>query len=278
MLPPSPFPTPLVSPDWLRTHLPQGHLVLLDCRFSLADPRQGRQAYQQGHLPGALYCDLNADLSSPVERHGGRHPLPDMTQFIARLEAWGINSHPPTPVIAYDATQGAFAARLWWLLRYVGHEAVAVLDGGISAWQRLGYPLEKTLPAVPQRGQFQPQLRQDWVVDRAQVIQAQAQGTRLVDARSPERYRGEVEPIDPIAGAIPGAVNFFWQHNLDDQGQFRSPDALADLWNPLSADANAIFYCGSGVTACVNILAQAVMQRPLPKLYVGGWSDWCTYL
>jgi len=271
-------PTPLVDIDWLKDHLEDPQVVIIDCRFSLNHPHEGRQSYEKGHVPGAFYLDLNHDLSSPVKTHGGRHPLPEVNHLVAMLETLGISSDPATQVIAYDSTKGAFAARLWWLLRYLGHDAVAVLDEGWPAWQDAGYPLEQTRPELPSKGQFTPRIQTDWVVDRNTVIQQKdTPETMLVDARSPERYRGEQEPIDPIAGAIPGAMNFFWQTNLDDQGRFHSPDELAERWKAIPSANNSIFYCGSGVTACVNLLAHAAMAQPMPKLYVGGWSDWCSY-
>lgn len=274
----SSLPSPLVDIAWVKAHLNDPQVVIVDCRFALNDPQQGRQAYEQGHVPGAFYLDLNQDLSSPVQAHGGRHPLPDLTTFVNKLEVLGISSNPATQVVAYDATKGAFAARLWWLLRFLGHEAVAVLDGGFPAWETAGLPIESTLPTQPSAGRFIPQVQASWVVSREEVINQQAEGEiLLVDARSPERYRGEQEPIDPIAGSIPGAQNFFWQNNLNAQGFFKSPEALTILWNATPEAQNPIFYCGSGVTACVNLLAQARMNKPLPKLYVGGWSDWCSY-
>jgi len=271
------LPTPLVDIQWLADHLHAPNLVVVDCRFSLGDPQQGRAEYLTGHIPGAVYLDLNQDLSSPVQQYGGRHPLPDIDPFVAKLERLGISSQPATPVIAYDATKGAFAARLWWLLRYLGHDAVAVLDGGFLAWQAAQLSLT---PDVPERplGQFSPTLQTDWVANRSTVITSQTQKSKvLVDARSPERYQGLQEPIDPVAGAIPQALNFFWQSNLDEQGYFKTPAELAQLWQTIPATGESIYYCGSGVTACVNLLAQAVMQRPIPQLYVGGWSDWCSY-
>lgn len=277
---PSPLllPTPLVSLSWLREHLSHPNLVVVDCRFALSDPQQGRQVYDQGHIPGAFYLDLNQDLSSPVQTHGGRHPLPDLDQLVAKLEALGISSTPPTAVVAYDATKGAFASRLWWLLGYLGHDNVALLDGGFPAWEASGVPLEQTEPTPPRSGRVIPQIQTDWVVNRDGVMACQDRpGTVVVDARSPERYRGEQEPIDPIAGSIPGAVNLFWQANLDEQGYFKSTAELAELWATLPDAEEAIVYCGSGVTACVNILAHSLLDRPLPQLYVGGWSDWCSY-
>lgn len=276
MNPSAPMPTPLVDADWVQAHQQDPTVIIVDCRFALADPEQGRREYLAGHIPGAVYLDLNQDLSGPVQAHGGRHPLPNIRTFAAKLESLGMTSQPATRVVAYDATKGAFAARLWWLLRYLGHEAVAVLDGGWPVWQAAGYPVETVVPEARSRGLFTPQVQAHWVVDRAAVRQRQV-GTVLVDARSPERYRGETEPIDPVAGSIPGAANFFWQRNLNDGGEFQSPAELARQWAALPTGKDAIFYCGSGVTACVNVLAQAVMGQTLPKLYVGGWSDWCSY-
>lgn len=271
------LPTPLVDIHWVHTHLHNPQLIIVDCRFALSDPQEGRQLYEQCHVPGAFYLDLNDDLSGPVQAHGGRHPLPDISTFVHKLETLGISSEPATSVVVYDSTKNAFAARLWWLLRYLGHEAVAVLDGGFPGWETAQLPLETQPPPLPNPGRFIPHLHPEWVVSREEVLhRQQTQVSQLVDARSPERYRGEHEPIDPVAGSIPGAVNLFWQNNLDSRGRFQSPTALASMWSALPTTDQDIFYCGSGVTACVNLLAQAVMSKPLPKLYVGGWSDWCT--
>ncbi|WP_204137209.1 sulfurtransferase [Halomicronema sp. CCY15110] len=271
------LPTPLVDIQWLQAHLHDSNLIIVDCRFALGHPQQGRAEYLAAHIPGACYLDLNQDLSSPVGQQGGRHPLPNIDLFVSKLEGLGISSHPATPVIAYDATKGAFAARLWWLLRYLGHDAVAVLDGGFPAWQAAQLPLTTAVPERPP-GQFSPAVQADWVADRSTVMAAQTEKSpALIDARSPERYRGEHEPIDPVAGAIPQALNFFWQTNLNEQGYFKPPAELAQLWQTMPTADASIYYCGSGVTACVNLLAQAVMHRPMPQLYVGGWSDWCSY-
>ena len=271
------LPTPLVDIQWLQAHLKNPNLVIIDCRFALSDPQKGRQDYLSGHIPGATYLDLEQDLSSPVEQHGGRHPLPDLDAFVRKLERLGISSQPATSVIAYDATKGAFAARLWWLLRFLGHEAVAVLDGGFPAWQAAKLPLTSAIPRESS-GHFTPVLQTDWVVDRAAIIAAQTQRNKaLIDARSPERYQGLHEPIDPIAGAIPQAANFFWQTNLNEEGYFKSSVELAQLWQSMPPADESLYYCGSGVTACVNLLAQAILQNTMPRLYVGGWSDWCSY-
>lgn len=272
---------PLVKADWLSHHLTDTNLVIADCRFALADPDQGRRQYDMGHIPGAVHLDLNRDLSSPVQPHGGRHPLPDIATFARRLEGLGVQSagpDGPTLVVAYDDSRFAFASRLWWLLRYLGHEAVAVLDGGFSGWQQAGYAVDTESPH-PGSGQFNPRPQPDWVVDIDYVRQRKDRAdVRLIDARSPERYRGETEPIDPVAGSIPGAENFFWQAVSDHAGRLRSPADLARHWASLQPEEEVIVYCGSGVTACVNALSQVVAGQPMPKLYVGGWSDWCSYL
>lgn len=272
------MPTPLVDIAWLYEHLNDAQVVIIDCRFALDDPDAGYQAYLEGHIPGAFYLGLDQDLSGVVEAHSGRHPLPTLETLVAKLASLGIASDPATHVVTYDSSKGAFAARLWWLLRYLGHTSAAVLDGGLPAWQASEYPVSSTMPTAQQPGQFMPNVQASWVVDRNDILERQRQeGNFLVDARSPERFRGEQEPIDPIAGSIPGATNFFWQWNLDADGFFKPPEELDQQWSKLSSLDNPVFYCGSGVTACVNILAQATLERPLPKLFVGGWSAWCSH-
>lgn len=272
------YPHNLVTPDWLAQHLDDPRVVVVDCRFALADPHQGQQQYNASHIPGAWYLDLNQDLSSPAQAHGGRHPLPDLGAFSQRLSAMGIvsNGEKSTLVVAYDDSRFAFAARLWWLLRYLGHDNVAVLDGGWSGWEQSGQPTSTAIPQQRQ-GDFIPNPRQDWIVDIDAVRRRPAE-TVLIDSRSPERYRGEVEPIDPVAGSIPGAVNYFWQDVSDPSGQIKAPEALAHHWAALDSADEVIVYCGSGVTACVNLLTQTLAGRSMARLYLGGWSDWCSYL
>ncbi|MEO1068882.1 MAG: sulfurtransferase [Cyanobacteria bacterium J06638_6] len=272
------YPRNLVSAAWLAQHLDDPQVVVVDCRFALTDPHQGRQQYAQGHVPGAWYVDLNEDLSSSVQRHGGRHPLPPIEEMTTLLTAMGVVSKGPDSslVVAYDDSQFAFASRLWWLLRYLGHDNVAVLDGGWGGWVQSGKPVTTVWPEA-QQGNFIPAQRQGWVVDSHQV-RHRHHGSMLIDSRSPERYRGEVEPIDPIAGSIPGAVNFFWQDVSDAAGQMQSPEQLATHWADLDSADEVIVYCGSGVTACVNLLSQTLAGRPMAKLYAGGWSDWCSHL
>ncbi len=271
------YPTPLVASSWLAEHLDDGDIAIADCRFSLMNPALGRSQYESGHIPGAVYLDLNHDLSSPVQAHGGRHPLPDIEQFAKTLSLMGITSGQ-TYVVAYDDSRFAFASRLWWLLRYLGHDRVAVLDGGFKAWQTLGYPTTQAVPS-PQVGSFTPTVRSPLVVTIDDVkSRSQQPGVVLVDSREGDRYRGEREPIDPIAGHIPGAVNYFWQDVTDDQSMAHSPDQQRSRWQAVSNADEIMVYCGSGVTACVNLLSLELAGIITGRLYAGSWSDWCSYL
>jgi len=269
----------LVSAPWLHHHLNEPNLVVVDCRFALDDPQQGFAHYQQGHIPGAVYFDLNRDLSSPPQQRGGRHPLPNLQKLAAKLAAAGISSAgtgSPSHVVAYDDSCFAFAARFWWLLRYLGHDAVSLLDGGFQGWQQAGFPVTTALPA-PSPGSFHPQIQDSWVVDREQVQASRANpDVVLIDARTGDRYRGEFEPIDPVAGHIPGAVNYPWIEMTDEQGYGRSPDEQRQRWLELSEGKERIVYCGSGVTACVNLLSLHLAGFPPGQLYAGSWSDWCS--
>jgi len=271
----------VVSADWLLNYLDDPNVVIVDCRFQLSDPSWGRKQYEISHIPGAFYLDLNQDLASPVQKHGGRHPLPDPNSLGEKLAQMGINFNQ-TAVIAYDDSRFAFAARLWWLLRYLGHDQVAVLDGGWKMWQKAGYPVSADLPS-PQAGSFTPQLRKDWVVDREEVKACQEDKKAvIIDSRDADRYRGEREPIDPIAGHIPTAVNFPWQEVTNEEGKLHPPEKQRQRWlegnSGIAADPEKIVYCGSGVTACVNLLSLHLAQIPHGKLYAGSWSDWCSYL
>jgi thiosulfate/3-mercaptopyruvate sulfurtransferase len=271
-----PAVSPVVSPQRL-VELQQSAeaIALIDCRFSLADPLLGQQQYKEGHIPGAYYLDLNQDLSSPVQPHGGRHPLPDSSVLAGKLSRMGITDE--TLVIAYDDSRFAFASRLWWLLKYMGHERAAVLDGGLAAYKALGLPTASNIPAE-QAGAFIPQIKPDWVIDIHGVRQRQQQPyVKLIDSREADRYRGEREPIDPVAGHIPGALNYPWQQVTDDSGKFRSPSELKHYWADVSDAAEIVVYCGSGVTACVNLLALAASNFSTGRLYAGSWSDWCSY-
>jgi len=271
----------VISSDWLLNYLDDPNVVIIDCRFDLSRPSWGRQQYEASHIPGAFYLDLNQDLSSPVQKHGRRHPLPHPETLAQKLENMGIH-FSQTRVVAYDDSRFAFAARLWWLMRYFGHDQVAVLDGGWRAWKMAGYPVSSAIPSS-KTGNFPPQLRNDWVVDIEKVKARQEdRNAVIIDSRDADRYRGEREPIDPVAGHIPGAVNFPWKTASDEQGNLYSPAQQRQRWlngDPaIGENQEKIVYCGSGVTACVNLLSLHLAQLPQGKLYAGSWSDWCSYL
>jgi thiosulfate/3-mercaptopyruvate sulfurtransferase len=272
---------PVVSAEWLTEHLGDAQVAIVDCRFSLMQPELGQQQYKSGHIPGAYYLDLNQDLADPVGKHGGRHPLPDLATLSQKLERMGIYSIPgkePTLVVAYDDSRQAFASRLWWLLRYLGHDRVAVLDGGFPGWTASGYPVTDVVPAA-KPGQFIPRPRLDQVVNIEQVkTRKDLPGVALVDSRESDRYRGEREPIDPIAGHIPGAVNYPWQTVTNEQGYLHPATEQRQRWANLEQAEEILVYCGSGVTACVNLLSLELAGIHSGKLYAGSWSDWCSYL
>jgi thiosulfate/3-mercaptopyruvate sulfurtransferase len=250
-------------------------LRIFDCRFDLARPDSGRERYLDEHLPGAVYADLNRDLAAPATATSGRHPLPSPATFEARLRAWGVNAG--SLVVAYDDGNGAYAARLWWMLRWLGHDAVQVLDGGMRRWLALGLPLDDAVP-TPASGDFVARLRPACTADAATVLITAGDATaRVLDVRAPERYRGEVEPIDAVAGHVPGARNHPFTASLDAQGRFLPPD---ELRRQLSASLDGvpadrtIAMCGSGVTACHLLLALEHAGLGGARLYPGSWSEW----
>lgn len=249
--------------------------VLIDCRFSLADPGQGRKLYRQGHIPGAYYLHLDEDLSGPIQKHGGRHPLPDPDRFIARLAVLGIG--PETQVVIYDDSRLAFAARLWWMMCSIGLKPPYILDGGYQAWLELDIEAETQAPAAQvcdaSTGNMFSQ-----VCDIQGVREAQARGALLIDSREEPRFNGLEEPIDPVAGHIPGAVNRPWQGVTSAAGNVGNKvEQKTHLGDALDAP-ELVVYCGSGVTACVNVFALALAGREDAILYSGSWSDWCSYL
>ncbi|MDQ2808710.1 MAG: sulfurtransferase [Chloroflexota bacterium] len=269
----------LISAADLLPHLADPAWVVVDCRYALADAAWGQREYRAGHIPGAVYADLKRDLSDPaVPRQTGRHPLPTPAALAVRLGVWGIDAQ--VQVVAYDAAGGALtAARLWWLLRWLGHAAVAVLDGGWQGWQAAGYPTVAGNETHVAR-QFTPQVQAGGVVDSAAVQAALGDpAVRLFDARAADRYRGENETIDPVAGHIPTAHSLPYAANLAADGYFLPPAALrarfAAALGALPA-ADAIYYCGSGVTAAHNLLAAAHAGLDGGRLYAGSWSEWIT--
>ncbi|GAB6141181.1 sulfurtransferase [Methylosoma difficile] len=265
----------LISATELQQHINDPRWVVIDCRFSLADAGLGGRQYRQGHLPGACYADLNQDLSASVKSYTGRHPLPDFRVLAKKLGEWGVSNYHQ--VVVYDDAGGAFAGRLWWLLRCMGHESVAVLDGGIKAWQRQGLALTTVLPK-PKRQVFRVYLdEKQWLsANKVQDLLA-SKAICLIDARSPERFRGDQEPIDPVAGHIPYALNRAMTLNVDSQGLFLPSATLKQQFAALIgryAPEQVVHQCGSGVTACHNLLAMEHAGLNGSKLYAGSWSEW----
>lgn len=270
--------TTLITADEVRRHLDELDWAVVDCQFSLSEPALGHQQYLAGHVAGAVYADLNVDLSAPVvPGRTGRHPLPEPATFKRKLGKWGIG--PGVQVVAYDASGAGNAARLWWLLRWLGHDAVAVMDGGWQAWQAIGGPVRGGEESRPPR-EFVGAPRAAWVLTADEVGARRTDPDYLiVDSRTRERYRGEQEPIDPVAGRIPGAVCAPYVENLDSAGRFLSPEALRARFGALLGETppeRAVFYCGSGVTAAHNLLALAHAGLGDGRLYAGSWSEWIT--
>ena len=272
--------TTLIEPSELATHIGDADWAVLDCRFELSRPDWGASAYSEGHIPNAIYAHLDRDLAGPVSPASGRHPLPALEAFVATLGGWGIDEN--VQVVAYDQNNGAHAARLWWLLRWVGHVQVAVLNGGYAAWQQSGLPVSKQ-PGVRQLRRFGVRPARTGVVSTVELQKLQAGGQLatgerpLIDARSAERFAGRNETIDPVAGHIPGARNHPFMQNVDAQGRFLPAAALRSRWLETlrgQPAATAIAMCGSGVTACHNLLALEVAGLPGAQLYAGSWSEW----
>jgi thiosulfate/3-mercaptopyruvate sulfurtransferase len=268
--------TTLVSTAELAAHLDDANWVVFDCRHDLANPDSGAQEYAKSHIPGARFLHLDRDLSAPTNGKNGRHPLPDPQAFMRTLGAAGADASKQ--VVAYDAKMGVYAARLWWMLRWLGHDNVAVLDGGYVKWAQEGRPVNPDLPQpAPARFAGQPRAV---CVDADDVMRSLGQpGRIIVDARAPDRYRGENETLDPVGGRIRGSLNRFFRDNLDASGCFKPAAELrrdfAALLGTLPPDA-VVHSCGSGVSACHNLLAMEIAGLPGSRLYPGSWSEWCS--
>ena len=256
----------------------QGGALVCDCRFDLSDSEAGRRGYRAGHIPGAVYVDLERDLSAVPNGTNGRHPLPDRTAFAARMATLGVTQDGL--VVAYDTSGGYYASRLWWMLRWAGHGQVAVLDGGLDAWTQSGRPLEQG-HNHPQAGDFRASAEPNMPITEVEAIEANlADGELLVvDARTAERFAGAPHPLDAASGHIPGASNRFWQNNLTPEGRFKSPEALAAEFQQLLGERTSrltVHQCGSGVTATHNLLAMEIAGLGGSRLYPGSWSEWAS--
>ncbi|WFR65145.1 sulfurtransferase [Paenibacillus amylolyticus] len=265
----------IVSMRWLLARMYEPDVVIADCRFLLGQPEAGRQAYEAGHIPGAVYLDLEKDLSSPVSAHGGRHPLPDPADLATRLSQAGIGSN--ARIIAYDDQGGMNASRLWWLLRYIGHEQVYIMDEGFTAWQNAKFPVTQNVPVqIPYS--FEVNLQPQMLASVQDVQQASVTASAvLIDSRDARRYAGLEEPIDAKAGHIPGALNYFWKDVLNWDGRWTDTEVLEERFSKLDKDGAIIVYCGSGVSACPNVIALEEAGFSNVKLYSGSWSDWISY-
>jgi len=270
--------TTLIEPAALAAHVNDPKWIVVDCRHDLMNLAAGREAYAAGHIPGAVFADMETELSGAKRDAAGafrgRHPLPEKDAFIDLLRRWGVDDD--TQVVAYDAHGGMYAARLWWMLRWVGHAAVAVLDGGLSAWQAAGQAVVTDVPPPRARGGVSARPALVTTVDVNAILHnVEHGGKTVVDARAPDRFRGENETIDPVGGHIPGAKNRFFKDNLQPDGRFKAPEQLkAELGAAVGDPKGAIMQCGSGVTACHNLLALEVAGMPGAALYPGSWSEW----
>ncbi|SDF51409.1 thiosulfate/3-mercaptopyruvate sulfurtransferase [Fontibacillus panacisegetis] len=271
----------IVSKQWLLARMYEPDLIIVDCRFQLGSPKAGQDAFKASHIPGAIYLDLEEDLSAPIGEHGGRHPLPDPQTLAQRLGQVGISNS--SHIIAYDDQGGMYASRLWWLLRWLGHDNVYVMDEGFTSWKEAGYLVTDAI-AVQIPSTFQYRIRKDMVVDMQTVgLNLDNPSILFVDSREPARYQGLQEPIDAKAGHIPGAINSLWKNVLKDQvsGSWKNEEELREHFAPITQaldhSKEVIVYCGSGVSACPNVLALYRLGYEQVKLYSGSWSDWISY-
>lgn len=265
----------IVTAEWLHDHLEDENIRVIDCRFQLGTPHYGFEAYLADHIKGACYFDLEKDLSGPIEEHGGRHPLPNLDNLSNKLSAAGIDKN--VHVVAYDDQKGMFATRLWWMLKYLGHEKVSILDDAYSNWKSQLFPTSNDIPSYKHRD-FKPDIQKNMMVVMEDVREfiSNKDGV-LIDSRENNRYLGINEPIDPKAGHIPTAKNFFWMDNIKETGGWKSQNDLEERFKEIAKDDLIIVYCGSGVSACPNVFALNALGYENVKLYAGSWSDWITY-
>lgn len=266
----------VVNQEWLLEQLANKDVKIVDCRFSLSKPDEGERLYKESHILGAYYFDLEKQLSAPVSKHGGRHPLPDIEKFRREIEKAGIDN--TKTVVAYDGGEGAFASRFWWLLTYIGHDKVYVLNGGFKSWVEAGYPTTKEVPK-PEPANFKVSIRKEMLATYEEIKEIVANKKKspiLIDSREKARYLGKEEPIDKIPGHIPGAMHKFWAEGLEN-GFFKGSEEQKKRFAELDQKEPIIVYCGSGVTATPNYIALKIAGYQNVKLYAGSYSDWVSY-
>ncbi|QOY35804.1 sulfurtransferase [Anaerobacillus isosaccharinicus] len=265
----------LVTCQWLKEHMDDKNIRILDCRFELGKPNAGFEAYLEDHIPNAIYVDLEKDMSRPVRDHGGRHPLPNLEDFSAKLAAIGIDE--TMTVVAYDDQGGAMASRLWWLLKYVGHKDVFVLSTSYSNWKNNGFEITTMIPHFDHT-KFTVALKEEMLSTMEDIrASIQNEDVILIDSRDPLRFLGIEEPIDKKAGHIPSAKNYFWKDCLNENGEWKKREEQKERFNDIEQNKEIIVYCGSGVTACPNVLCLQSLGYENVKLYLGSWSDWISY-
>jgi thiosulfate/3-mercaptopyruvate sulfurtransferase len=266
----------VVNKEWLVEHLNNQQVKIVDCRFELGNPDKGEKLYQESHIPGAFYFDLEKQLSAPVVKHGGRHPLPDTSRFKLEIEKVGIDN--TKTVVAYDDGEGQFASRFWWLLTYMGHENVYVLNEGFKGWRAADYPTTKDEPKF-ESAKFEVNLQNEMLAsydEVKEIVADKKESPVLIDSRDKARYLGEIEPIDKVPGHIPGAIHKFWAESLE-QGSFKNKEEQNKRFADLDQKEPIIVYCGSGVTAAPNYIALKMAGFQNVKLYAGSYSDWVSY-
>ncbi len=265
----------LIQCEDLNNHIGDEGWLIFDCRFNLADPAKGERLYAESHIPGSIYAHLDERLSSPITPHSGRHPMPDPASFNAWLSACGVTAQ--TQIVVYDDTFGAMATRLWWLMKCLGHRKVALLDGGWQAWSNGQYALDSQAPRL-RPSNFNLKMNGSFLFDTEKVMaNLKTNEYLIIDVRAKERFLGENEPIDPVAGHIPGAINMPLTENLDDSGFYKPVDVLREMYSPVCdqwSELKQVYMCGSGVTACHSVLAMTIAGFAMPKLYTGSWSEW----
>lgn len=272
-----PFTT-VVTPEEVRAHLDDPAWVVVDCRHSLADFTAGRRAYEAEHIPGAFFADVERDLAGERTGKNGRHPMPNAETFAGFLRSCGVDN--AAQVVGYDEGADMYAARLWFLCRWIGHDAAAILDGGITAWRNLGYPVTRVIPNDAGRrpkGRLSIALHPELVAGADEILaHLNSRGMHLLDARAADRFRGDVEPIDPVAGHIPGARNHWFKQNFDERGRLKAPQALRETYARFGAPNEIVHSCGSGISSAVNALAMEHAGLRGSRLYAGSWSEWCS--